>query len=355
MAAGPRLAALALALFAASAPRAALPPAEAGRGADDARSQMARAGEAVKAGRFDEAVEAYTRAEALATGPAGRANAANGAGFVFLKLRRYGEAIPHFTRAVASAPRHKVAWNNLGVCYLRRFESGASGTTELDSALAAFTAVAGIDPAFHPEHLRSVRELLAQEAACAPPASGTTMAGSAPAASSTTAVAGGPEREALPPPAPTGTFVSYRAAGDRAEDACAWELARANYERAEAVATTKRSRSAAANLLGLLALRTRSPQAAVDALRRATLADPASKFAWNNLGVALMRLYDGGTGGKELIEQAVDAFARVAAIDAAYKPDNLAWSRAVLTELGGPTLSGTTGQDSGTALRDSTP
>lgn len=340
-----RLAFLALCSLAASLPRPSA--------ADDARAQFARASEAVKAGRFDEAVDAYQKAEALALGPAGRANAANGEGFVFLKLRRYAEAIPCFQRAVAGQPRHKTAWNNLGVCYLKRYASGLSGTDELDSARAAFAAAAEIDPAFHPEHRKAVQEFLDQDAACAALARTTTgTATPSPGGSATVAQEPPPP---LPAPAAAGTFVSYRTAGDLAEDACAFDLARANYERAEAVATNKRGKSAAANLLGLLALNIRSPQAAVDAFRRATLADPGSKFAWNNLGVALLRLYDAGTGGKELVEQSVDAFGRVAAIDAAYKPENLAWSQSILTELGGPTLSATTGLESGTATRDSAP
>jgi tetratricopeptide (TPR) repeat protein len=322
---------------------------------DDAKVEFRRATAAVKAGRFDEAVEAYARAEALATSKGSKAAAANGGGHVFMKLRRYAEAIPHFERAVATDPGYKLAWSNLGVCHLRRYEAGLSGTESLDAALIALRTAAALDPAFHPESLRAAQDDAARELACA--ALSATLAD----ASATTAVTSGPPGGTPETPAGPGapaldtSFTGCRKAGEAAEAACQWDLARANYARAESLATTKRSACAAANFLGLLALRTRHPAEAVDHLRRATVADPANKYAWNNLGVALMRLYDGGTGGKELIEQAVDAFQRVAVLDAAYKPDNLAWSRSILTELGGPTLSATAAQDSGTAAADSGP
>lgn len=300
--------------------------------ADESRSAFLRAGAAVKAGRYDEAVEDYARAEQLASAPAAKAGAANGAGFVFLKLRRYAEAIPHFERAVAADPRQKLAWNNLGVCHLRRYESGASGTASLDAALAAFHAAAELDAAFHPENLEAARDAAQREAACA--GFSATLTGA---------------------PDPTGTFISYRIAGEAAEAVCAFEAARANYERAEASAPTRKGKCEGANLLGLLALRTRAPQAAVDHFRRAVATDPANKYAWNNLGVALMRLYNGGTGGRELVEQAVDAFGHVAALDPDYKTDNLAWSRGVLTDLGGPAVSATAMATSGTLSADSAP
>jgi tetratricopeptide (TPR) repeat protein len=309
--------------------------------ADDARQAFQKASVAMKAGRFDEAVAEYARAESLATSATGKANAANGAGHVFMKLRRYAEAIPHFERAVATDPRSKVAWNNLGLCHLSRYEGGLSGTESLAAALEAFHTTAGLDPAFHPEHLRAAQDDADREQACAG------LLGVPPQA--------GVSATLVEPVAATGTFTAYRKAGEAAEVSCQWAIAADNYTRAEALGTTKRSACAAANLLGLLALRTRQPQAAVDHLRRATVADPSNKYAWNNLGVACMRLYDAGTGGKELVEQAVDAFQHVGTIDAAYKPDNLAWSRGVLTELGGPTVTATEFANSGTVSTDASP
>jgi tetratricopeptide (TPR) repeat protein len=280
---------------------------------EDARGAFARAAEAMKTGRSEDALAAYGAAETAAATPAGRAGALNGAGFALLKLRRYPEAVERLDRAVGVNPKHKEAWNNLGTCWLRLYETGLSGTTALDSALTAYGRVAALDPAHRPGNLAAANAYAEQEAVWAAAAA---VRGPAPRA-----------------PADAAPWAEYKLAGERAEREGDLAFARANWERAEAVAPTKKARCAAANMLGLLALRARDPRAAVDALKRATTVDAGTKFAWNNLGVALLRAYDASAGGRELVEQAVDAFRRVQALDAAYKPENLAWGEERLAEL----------------------
>jgi tetratricopeptide (TPR) repeat protein len=264
---------------------------------------------------------------AVATAPAakpaahkvtGESSAENRAGFSLMKERKYAEAIARFQKAVQTDPLNKTAWNSLGVCQLKMYETGMSGTPALESALAAFQKVAEIDPAYHAENLSNAQALAGQEKAW----------GQAAAKR-----AGQPARTV----ALSGDYRAYKAAGDAAEQEGDIAFAQANYEKAEAVAGSPKGKSAAANWQGLLALnKGRDPRAAVEHLRRATTLDPAYKYAWNNLGVALRRLYDAGAGGKELIEEAVAAFRKVSEIDPAYKPENLAEADALLTELGGP-------------------
>jgi tetratricopeptide (TPR) repeat protein len=239
------------------------------------------------------------------------------AGYDLMKARKYAEAISHFEKAVQIDELNKVAWNNLGTCQLKLYEAGAPGTAALDAALAAFQKVAAIDPAYHPENLTNVQALVAQEKAWA---------------DATAKRAGQPARTV----AATGDYRSYRVAGEAAEQEGDFAFAAANYEKAEAVAGTPKGKGSAANLQGLLALRHRDAKAAVEHLKRATSLDPTNKYAWNNLGVALLRLYDAGAGGKELVEAAVAAFAKVGEIDSAYKSENLSDATALLTELGGP-------------------
>ncbi|MEK7477163.1 MAG: tetratricopeptide repeat protein [Candidatus Coatesbacteria bacterium] len=244
--------------------------------------------------------------------------AENRAGFDLMKDRKYAEAIERFQKAVQIDPLNKTAWNSLGVCQLRMYETGMSGLPALEGALAAFQKVAEIDPAYHAENLANAQALVAQEKAWSEAAAKR---------------AGQPARTV----AATGDYRAYKAAGEAAEQEGDLAFAQANYEKAEAVAGSSKGKSAAANWQGLLALnKGRNPKAAVDHLRRATTLDPAYKYAWNNLGVALRRLYDAEAGGKELIEEAVAAFRKVSEIDPAYKPENLAEADALLTELGGP-------------------
>jgi tetratricopeptide (TPR) repeat protein len=258
----------------------------------------------------------------------------NREGFNFMKDHKYAEAAARFQKAVQIDARNKKAWNNLGVCELRLYETGLSGTPALESAVTAFQKVAELDPAHKPENLASAQAFMTQEKAWAEAAAKR---------------AGQPART----PAATGDYRAYKAAGEAAEAEGDMPFAQANYERAEGVATSAKGKSAAANFQGLLALRRRDPKAAVDHLKRATGLDPANRYAWNNLGVALRLLFDAGAGGKELIEEAVAAFRKVSEIDPAYKPENLAEAEALLAELGGPSappaeaVSATTAEASG--------
>jgi len=289
----------------------------AAEGAESARALLARAGEALKAGRLAEATALYERAEPAARTPDGRAAAAHGAGLALFRQRHYADAAGRLERAVAAAPRRASAWSLLGDCRLKLYESGASGTVALDGAIAAYRQAGALDPAAGDGDRRLAEADLARE-----------LAWDAAAAA----------RAAAPPrsPAAEGTFAAYRAAGEQAEREGDPALALADYARAEAVAASPRAKAAAANLQGLVALARRAPRDARAAFQRAADLDPASKYAWNNLGVALLRVYDSGEGGRELLDAAAAAFARVAELDPAYKAENRAWVARLQAELGAP-------------------
>ncbi len=282
--------------------------------APGARTLFANAAAALAATRFEEAATLYDQAAAAAATVEGRVGALTGAGFALFKLRRYEEAADRLVRATATDPNQKKAWNTLGVLRLRQYETGLSGTAALDSALAALTRTAALDPAYQPENSAVAKAYAEQEALWA--AAAATRAGQPPRT-----------------PAATGTYADFRRAANAAEREGDLAFARLNAARAEALAPTKKARAAAANTLGLLALRARDPQGAAEALRRATGLDPGSKFAWNNLGVALMRWWGANGGGRELVEQATEAFRRVRVLDAGYKPENAAWGEEALAEL----------------------
>ncbi len=252
-------------------------------------------------------------------------HAANKAGWELMKQRQWASALTQLETSVTADARNRVAWNNLGVCQLRLYETGQSGTPAVDAALAAFTKADALEPGTGAANIAAAKAYVDQEAAWATAAA---------------ARAAGPARE----PAATGTYASYKSAGEAAESEGDFAFAQSNYERAEAVSAAKRSKSAAANFQGLLGLRRRDPAAAVEHLRRATTLDPSNKFAWNNLGVALRRRWESGTGGRELLEESVAAFAKVAELDGGYKPGNLADARALLETLG-PAPSATAATD----------
>jgi len=250
--------------------------------------------------------------------PKGESVIENRDGFGLMKDHKYAEASRHFQKAVEIDARNKKAWNNLGVCQLKLYQTGISGTIALESAIAAFQKVAELDPAHKPENLAEAQGYMTREK------------GWADAAAKR---AGQPART----PAATGDYRAYKTAGDAAEQEGDFALAQANFRRAEEVSTSAKGKSSAANFQGLLALnKQRDPKGAVEHLRRATGLDAANKYAWNNLGAALRLLFDSGAGGKELIEEAVNAFKKVGEIDPAYKPENLAETEALLEELGGP-------------------
>ena len=119
-------------------------------------------------------------------------------------------------------------------------------------------------------------------------------------------------------------YQSCRMAGVKAESDGDLIAAKAYYEKAELAAPTQRGKAICANSLGLLALKAHDPQGAVDNLRRSTSLDSGSKLAWNNLGNALIALHESGQGGKELIEEATNAFKKAGEIDPSYRPGDLA-------------------------------
>jgi tetratricopeptide (TPR) repeat protein len=275
-----------------------------------------RGSEALQNRDFAQAIAAYGEAEAECRTDDCRANAANGIGFAYMKNRQWADAIPHFARAISLAPEHKVAVNNLGFCHLKLYQSGISGTPALESALAAFTEAAEIDPAYRPDNLTLAQSYIEQHRKW---------------------LAAEVARSDFPPRtlSPSGTYQSYKEAALAAEEEGDFAFAQAAYERAETAATTQKGRAAAANLRGLLALKMREPQAARDHFSRSVKLNPESKYAWNNLGATLMRIYEFGMGGKELVEESVEAFKKVAEIDNNYKPDNLNQALKLLEELTG--------------------
>jgi len=278
--------------------------------------QFAKASEALKAGRYEEAFNNYKEAEGMSTSPAGRSNAANGMGLVCIKMHKPVEAVTHLERAVQADPSNKTAWNNLGSCQRTLYETGQAGPAALESAVAAFEKVAALDPSYKPDNLKQAQEMAAREKGWADAAA---KRAGAPAA---TVPVGG-------------TFQVLKAAGEKAEQEGDFILAKGCYEEAEKVSGTKKGKSSAANMLGLLALKQRDPKAAVENFRRATTQDPTSKYAWNNLGVTLMDSCDAGLMGKEGAAEAVEAFKKVNELDPQFKPENLKRGEDMLAELGG--------------------
>lgn len=283
--------------------------------ADDVKALFVKASEARKAGQFEESLRLYAQAERESTSARGKANAANGAGFVYMTEHKYQEALTHLDRAVKTDPTLAVAWNNMGVCQLTLYQVGVYDKKGLTIAQKAFRTVGQLDPeaktgTAQVETIRTREEAWAQAA----------------------------KKRAGQPPrtvAETGTYRTYKAAGEAAEQEGDFAFAQANFERAEAAASGRRSRSAAANFQGLLALRQRNPKAALEHLQRATQTYAANKYAWNNLGATLMKLFDARAGGTELIEQAIEAFKQVRRIDKTYKPENLTWATTTLAEVTG--------------------
>ncbi len=285
-------------------------------GAEDAKPLFVQASQALNTAQFKEALDAYGKAESASKTSASKASAANGQGYVYMKWRKYAQAIPHLKRAIEIDPTLVVAWNNLGACHLTLYEAGASDKEALDSALSAFGKVAELDPDYQ-TFAKTAQGYLDQEKAWAEAAA---------------------KRADQPPRtvAAEGTYSTYKVAGEAAEQEGDAALAQANFERSEATARGKRAKSAAANFQGLLALRQRKIQVALKHSRRATELNSKNKYAWNNLGAALLKSLNAGAGGKELVEEAIAAYKKVAELDSAYKPGNLTLAESILAELGGP-------------------
>jgi len=308
--------------------------------AEDAKTLFNRASEAMKAGNYEAAAAAYNQAEGAAYSKDSKSNAANGAGFAWLKARKYADAIPAYQRATQLNGANKTAWNSLGYCNLKMYECGISGTEALGGAIEAFTKSTQLDPSFKADPNWKSENLKLAQASLE----------EADKWNAATAA-----RAGKPVSANCEDYKACREAGDKAESEGDFTTAKSLYEKAEAAAPTKKGKAVSANLLGLLALKARDPQAAVDNLRRSTTLDAGSKLAWNNLGSALTRLYESGKGGKELIEESVNAFNKMKGIDPTYKPENLAGAERLLTELGGPTVSATTPVDSAPAVAPTAP
>ena len=298
-------------------------------GAEDAKTLFNRASEAMKAANYDAAAAAYSQAEGAAYSKDSKSNAANGAGYAWLKARKYADAIPAYQRATQLNPANKTAWNSMGYCNLKMYDCGLSGTEALGAAIEAFTKSTLLDPSYKANPAWKSDNL---QLALASLLQATTWTAAA------TARAGKPAPDCS-------DYKGCREAGDQAEAEGDFTTAKALYEKAEADAPTKKGKAVSANLLGLLALKARNPQTAVDNLRRSTSLDSGSKLAWNNLGIALTRLYESGQGGKELVEESFNAFKKAAAIDPTYKTENLAAANKLLTELGGPAVSATVPAD----------
>jgi tetratricopeptide (TPR) repeat protein len=286
---------------------------------EDARTFFDEAGAALRSGDFTRALEAYRRAEAVSKTPTRKARAANGAGYALINMHRFAQALPHLDRAVELKPDHKLAWNNIGFCRLTLYEAGASGPEALEAALVAFEKVEALDSGYKDvkTHVTRVKAYAEQERLRAAAAA---------------ARAGKPSRA----PAPDGTYRTYKAAGELAEQEGDFAFAQANFERAETAGRGKRTKSAAANFQGLLALRMRNPEAAIEHCKRAISLNSSNKYAWNNLGAALLKAFNAGKGGKELVAEAVEAFRSMSGLDSSYKPANLAAAESILAKLGGP-------------------
>jgi tetratricopeptide (TPR) repeat protein len=194
------------------------------------------------------------------------------------------------------------------------YESGEADASALAKAVAALEKAAALDPAREPEDLKAARDLVAAAKARADAAKA---------------------REGKPAAAPaaTGTYRDYATAGDQAEQSGDPELAAADYRKAEAAATTDKGRSAGANLLGLFSLRERRPREAADHFRRATTLDPKNKVAWNNLGAARRRTYE-GTGDPAALRDAAAAFAKAGELDAEFHAENREWAQREMKAAG---------------------
>ena len=290
--------------------------------AETAKDAFQRAGEALQNRDFTQAIAAYKEAGESCRNDECRANAANGLGYAYMKNREFAAAIPHFERAISLVSAQntdlaKVSLNNVGFSQLKLYQSGVSGTPALESALAAFSKVAEIDSSYRPDNLNLVKSYMEQHQKWAAAA---------------VARADFPPRQL----AASGNYTTYKEAALAAEEEWDFAFAQAAYERAEAVANTSKGKASAANMRGLLDLKMRNPKAARENFSRSVQLNPESKYAWNNLGASLMRLYEFGMGGTELVQEAVEAFTKVQAIDPTYKPENLSQAQHLLQELAGP-------------------
>lgn len=286
--------------------------------AENPKDLFVKAGSALQEADFAEALSLYGQAESASSSAEGKADAANGAGFTCVKWHRFADAVTHLRRAVQLDPGHKTAWNNLGFAQLTLYEAGAADQAALEQSLAAFEKAAELDPASPgvAGNISLAKSLLDQEKAWAEAAAG--RAGKAPRTVAT-----------------DGTYQTYKDAGEAAEREGDFAFAQANFERAEAAGNSSRTKSAAANFQGLLALKMRDTQAAIKHCRRATALNPSNKYAWNNLGAALLKGFNAGAGGKELVENAISAFRKVAGLDSTYKPENLKMAEGIFEEIGG--------------------
>lgn len=284
--------------------------------ADNVKELFVKAGQTREAGQFAESLQLYAEAERESTSARGKANAANGAAFVYMTQHKYQQAIPHLERAVKTDPTLAVAWNNMGICHLTMYQVGVFDRKALTVAEKAFWTAGQLDHPRASAGTDQIKIIRTREKAWAQAAKKR---------------AGQPPRTV----AETGTYRTYKAAGEAAEQEGDFAFAQANFERAETAASGKSSRSAAANFQGLLALRQRNPKAALEHLQRATQSNAANKYAWNNLGSTLMKLFDAGDGGTERIKQAIEAFKKARRIDKTYRPENLTLAKAILAKVTG--------------------
>lgn len=259
-------------------------------------------------------------AEEPARAPLATAASTNAEGYALMQAHRYPEAAEVLERAVAVNPRNKVAWANLGACRMTLYECGQAGAAAADQALVAYQKAAAIDPAYHADELKQAQAYADREHHWAEAAKAR-------------------EGQSAQVPAANGLFREYGFEGDQAETDGNFTLAMANYQRAKEVAATDKGRSAAENWMGLLFLKQRKPQEAVDHLRTATTLDAANKYAWNNLGAALRLQYE-STGDRKVLAEAAAAFKKTGALDPEYQKDNRTWADAAIAAAG-PSRSGT--------------
>src|ERR1700677_4013116 len=102
---------------------------------DSFKEAYSAGNDALKNGRYLEAVKAYKRAEGLASWAKGRSDAYNAAGWALVRAKKWPEAKAVFKEAVDEDNDSTIALKNLGFACFNLYEYGFAGAEELKNAI----------------------------------------------------------------------------------------------------------------------------------------------------------------------------------------------------------------------------
>jgi tetratricopeptide (TPR) repeat protein len=253
------------------------------------KSAYSAGNEALKKGRFAEAVAAYKAAETLASSSKGRCDAFNAAGWALIKSKKWLEAKVVFTEAVNEDQDSKIALKNLGFVCFNLYEYGFSGTDELKNAIQYLGASGENEELL--DRAKSELELVESY-------------------TQTT-----PEVE----PELTGKSLrALLAMGDEAQAKGQYDLAIKIFKHAATMAGTVSSKALVANRQGKLLLDDRKPREALAYFEEAVKEKPDEKVFLNNLAYSYWVVYDSGKGTVGDLKKSVDIYYRVNSMDSTF-------------------------------------